>query len=170
MLEKNNPHRHFRMTEKDFEHIFSSGKKMAILIFVALVVCLCVVLLLISEKTNNNNESVVVADEKSFMENQDSINLKEKYQMEVRKIILKYLEQRKELKGNDLSNCQIIVKQTVEQIMQLVVPAEFKKFHLELVIAMDKENNDCLDKDSWESPEVKEFWDEFKQQNLWLDQ
>lgn len=169
MPENQNPHQHFKMTERDVSHIFSSHKKMAIFIAVMITVCFSAFLLVLNDKKEPANQ-VIVAEEKSFNENQDDSSIKEKYQTAVKKIVADYLVQRKDFKDKDLLICQTAIKQTVESIMQLVVPAEFKKFHLELVIAMDQENNYCSLKNSFEDKEANLVWDELKLQNTWLSQ
>ncbi|HPA25336.1 MAG TPA: hypothetical protein PLK76_01075 [bacterium] len=168
MLKKQNPHQHFKMTERDVSHFFSSRKNIAIFVAVVITVCFSSWFLINNDKTSNYQ--IVVPAEKSFKENQDDVSLKEKYQTEVKKIVLDYLEQRKNIAKNDLDNCQTIIKQTAEKIMQLMVPAEFKKFHLELVIAVDKENNYCVDPKVFANPESNVVWDELKLQNVWLSQ
>lgn len=168
MPEKQNPHQHFKMTDTNVSHFFCSPKKMAILIAVAMIVCICALVIFFNDK-KTPQQSLVVPEEKSFNENQDNANLNEKYQIEAKKIVSEYLEQRKNFNNENDNTCQNVIKKTAEKVMQLVVPAEFKKFHLELVVALDKENEYCLIKNGFKEPVTNSLWDELKLKNDWLN-
>lgn len=161
-------HKHFKITEKDASHVFSVKKNFLIFVLVMFIIFLSAFILILNNKKYYKNE-LIIAEEKSLKENQDTISLKEKYQSEVKKDVLEYLEKRKTFAPDNESFCQETIRTMVEKIMQLVVPTEFKKFHLELVVAMDKESGYCLLENGFTTPEANLIWDELKVQNPWLN-
>ena len=70
-----------------------------------------------------------------------------------------------DLRSQENFNCEIQVPKTVTQILNLTVPLHLKVFHLELIILLDKEKNNC----QTQSQNLDLDWQNFLDKNPWLN-
>jgi hypothetical protein len=128
-----NQHKHFKMTD-EISEFFSSHKKIAIFVAVFLTIVLCMVILVINDKRiENKNTNYLVVNEKV------SSN---EYKIEAKQILEDFLQGEKS---------QEI---TLENLLNLKVPAEYKDFHLDAVIYLESKK----DAESWSRMTEKYGW------------
>jgi len=144
------------MSDESSHHLFYHHHKIAIFIAVFVTIILCVIILIqIDFKQNNlDNAEQVIAEQKK----QESEN---NYSSQVKSVLQNYLD----LRSQENFNCEIQVPKTVTQILNLTVPLHLKVFHLELIILLDKEKNNC----QTQSQNLDLDWQNFLDKNPWLN-
>lgn len=155
-------HSHFRFTESDLSHIFQSPGKIALFVAVFVTTILCT-LVLIQMDLQREEKSVQILSQADQIERDKQMVMVENYEKETREILNNYLLQRTKPEFAKPEACQSLFNQTVEQVLNLVVPADYKEFHLQLVILLDKESQDCLEGDK-----LDEEWKELLEEYEWL--
>ena len=129
------------MSDKNVHHIFKQTHKIAIFVAVFATVLLSVgILVWLGNKTNDVQYAHLVAKKSQpTLKVVDQAQLISEHKKNIKQILAKYLMRRKEVK----TNCQQLIGLTVQQVLNLTVPTDFKGFHLKLVVLLDKENSIC---------------------------
>ncbi len=130
-------HKHFKMSDESSHHIFNHHHKIAIFIAVFVTIILCVIILIQLNLKQENNQQIKQTEQ--IATEQKKVELQNNYENEVKTILNNYLN----LRIAEEFDCKSEVSSTVNKILNLVVPVEYKKFHLELVVLLDKENANC---------------------------
>ncbi len=155
--------KHFKLTDKDIHHIFNSPSKIAIFVAVFVTIVLCV-FVLIQMDLKTSKKSVQILSQAEQTKSDAQAVMIDNYKKEVKNILSKYLLQRKKKEFSASKACQSLVNQTVEQVLNLTVPVDYKEFHLKLVVLLDKENKNC----STGAGELDEEWKELLNEYEWL--
>lgn len=169
----NNPpeqkHRHFKMSDQDVSHIFSSPQKISFFIIIFIIIVACVYFIVKTNKPNNQNQIILPAENQNN-DATDSTRLSDTYQEQIKKIIPNYLSKRNSLNSEDAVACSNLIKDTATEVMQLTVPAEFKKLHLQLAVAIDQDNILCANEELNTANDKKNDWQVILNQYTWLQQ
>ncbi len=155
---KNKQHKHFKFSEDKLSDNFDDHKKVAVWVGVFLILILCAVILIFidwQEQKQNLN-----ASQEELNKNQNVLAIKENYEKEAKKIIEDYTALRDTQEMLVEHTCLVKVDYTLEKVFALVVPTEYKDFHLALVILLDKEKQACADY-TQEKDELDGEWEEF---------
>lgn len=151
--------KHFKLTDSD---LFESPTKLAIFIAVFVTVILCT-LVLIQLDINNRTTSVEVANQQA-----EQVDLVEDYKSGMKVVLNNFLLQRTEEEFEIVENYQNLVNQTLEKVLNLRVPADYKEFHLKLVVLLDKEIQNIEDGGLGKELEVE--WNELLSSYTWLSE
>jgi len=141
--QNNQKHRHFQLTEKDAGHLLRHPGKIAFLSAVGVTIILCVLFVYRFANYPLRGDLILPSNNSlSESENKISNPTKDEYENKIKIIINNYLDAKKI--SSDNTSCQKKVGQTVNEILNLVVPLEMKTFHLRLVVLLDRDNQLCL--------------------------
>ena len=120
-------HKHFKMSD-EISDFFSSHKKIAVFIAVFITIILCVIVLVIIDNSNKKN---FVFDQK-FLDKQIKIESGFAYKKNMELIL-------EDFRSQEISEESI--NSTLEDVLNLRVPNDYKEFHLDVVIYLEKEND-----------------------------
>ncbi len=157
--------KHFKLTDSDLSHIFKSPIKLAIFIAVFATVILCVVILIQLDLKSQNN---IKRTENFQNKIQSQTSPVKNYQTNVKKILDDFLSQRTQEEFKNPKNYKNLASQTLKKILNLTVPADYKEFHLRLVVLLDKEIQNCLKSGSM-NKELEKRWNKLLSEYSWLN-
>ena len=153
------PNKNFKLSDEDPTHIFDSHKKIAIFVAIFITVILCVVILLLVDENNKKSKN-------NFVENaQKKVELINEYKKEVKQIIKDFLVKRDLDEFKTKEDYQNFISSTLKNVLNLKVSVEFKDFHLNLVILLDKE----IQNDGDLSAELEDEWNKLLDENSWIN-
>lgn len=119
-----NTHKHFKMSD-GVDDFFSSHKKIAVFVAVFITIILCVIVLVVIDNNKNSSSSSLVNQKKI------SANIDE-YKQGMKTILGNF-------RGSEIT--QESINSTLEDILNLRVPIDYKEFHLDAVIYLEKESD-----------------------------
>lgn len=157
-------HNHFKLTDQDLSHIFNTPGKLTLFVAVFVTVILCT-LILIQMDLQREEKSVQILSQADQIKRDNQLVMIENYEKETRQILNSYLQKRTEPKFASPETCQSLVNQTITQVLNLIVPVDYKEFHLQLVVLLDKENQACLEGDK-----LDEEWSGLLEKYVWLSE
>ena len=158
---KNNSNKNFKMSDKvQSENIFSSPGKIALVIAIFLTILLCAFLILKYSGSEKNN---ILINNESAKHSQELI---QKYQKEYKIAIKDFLAVRENPDFVSSSEvCLDITQQTINKVLNLIVPVNYKELHLQTVILFDKEISKCQNK-NFENLSTE--WNKILENNSWI--
>lgn len=143
------------MSDESSHHIFNHNHKIAIFVAVFVTIILCAIIL-IQQDSGKTQNTINKIQEKT-----EVIELENNYSSQVKVILQNYLDAR----SSENFNCLQEVNLTVTDVLNLTVPLHLKAFHLELVILLDKEKNNC----ETQSQDLDDDWEIFLNKYDWLN-
>ncbi len=154
-------HQHFKLTDKNVHHIFQSPKKLALFVAVFVTVILCAVIVAIYTNPNKGLDNLIGPQQKI-------IALKNDYEKEFKEVLNTFLKERERENFVKEDFCRATVTQTINKILDLTVPLEYKELQLSAVILLDKESQDCPAGKNQLKEELAEEWEKIKESYSWL--
>ena len=147
--ELNKKHQHFKFSDEDVTHVFNSPSKLAIFVgvFVTIIICVVILVTLDLNKKRQSKQEI-------------QVNLVEEYSSQAGEILNTFLVDRKKDEFLENDFCQQTIDSTASQILNLIVPTDYKEFHLKLVILLDQEMKNCEEKDEKILQELDLSWEE----------
>jgi len=150
--------KHFKLTNSD---LFESPGKLMIFIAVFVTVILCAVILIQYDLNSKKASPDVVELESS------KTDLIQDYVDQIKIILNEFLTKKNGQEFKTQQSYSVLISQVVVRVMNLTVPVDYKDFHLELVVLLDKEKQNITEDGSM-GKELETGWNEFLNSHGWL--